>query len=94
MSEDYSWISKIFHRPRVEFLIPLSIFLLAFSVRAVALDQVELRGDEPTYIKAGLMYMQLISQGKFSDPRFTTAATTVPPVGYFIIGLVLSLIHI
>ena len=78
-------VSKMFHRHRVEFLIPLSIFLIAFLVRAVALDQVELRGDEPTYMKIGLLSMWWISQGNFSDLMKPYLST--PPVGYFIIGL-------
>jgi len=82
-------VSKMFNRHRVEFLIPLSIFLMAFLLRAVALDQVELRGDEVTYIKSGLIYMQLISQGKLPIPPYVYEWTTsTPPVGFFIIGLV------
>jgi len=81
-------VSKMFHRHRVEFLIPLSIFFVALSVRAIALDQVELRGDEPVYIKIGLWSMCLISQGKFSD-LMKPYLPTIPPVGYFIIGLVI-----
>lgn len=73
-----------------DFLWPGVIFACAFIARLILLHQgPKPLGDERFYIRTGQIFVYLLSQGNFLDPRWRYEPLLFPPVGCYFFGIAL-----